>query len=532
MTTDLVLVLLLLGSAILMFALDKPRMDVVALLMIAALPLTGVITIAEALAGFSDPNIVLIALLFVLGEALVRTRVAQHLGDRLAHHAGDSETRLLVLLMLVVAGVGSVMSSTAVVAIFIPVALRIAGNAGLSPSRLMMPLSMAALLSGMLTLIATTPNLIVQGELVRRGFDGFAFFSFTPFGLVLLVAAILYMLVARRWLRTDSSRETVGRPGLAEWIEEYGLDQREHRLRVTAGSRAVGRTLADLDLRGTAGVNIIAIERVSRFSHELIQPRAATAIEADDVLLVDVSDPQMDLDAIRADMGLERLPLQSGYFSDRTQEIGMAEMIVPPTSRLVGSTIVQAGVRTEFDLTVLASKHGRTIGSGDVRDQILTAGDSLLVVGPWRAIAPHRHDFRDLIAFNVPREFDDVVPAPGKAVYAVAILGLTVAMMVLGFLPNVHVALIGCLLMGLFGCIDMGSAYRSIHWKSLVLIVGMLPFSLALQKTGGVDLAADMLLDVVGESGGRPSLAAIFVITSVLGLFVSNTGALALNRPP
>src|SRR5262249_51819324 len=156
------------------------------LIMIAVLPFTGVISVNEALAGFSDSNIVLIAALFVIGEGLVRTGVARRLGDWLNTSAGTSETRLLVRLVLGGGGLGALMSSTAVVAIFIPVVLRICSNTGTPPARLMMPLSVAALVSGMLTLVATAPNLVVNAELARHGMEGFRFFSFTPFGLPLL----------------------------------------------------------------------------------------------------------------------------------------------------------------------------------------------------------------------------------------------------------------------------------------------------------------------------------------------------------
>jgi len=206
LNTDLALVLLLLAAAIAMFVRDRPRMDIVALMMIAALPLTGIVTVGEAIAGFADPNIVLIALLFVLGEGLVRTGVARRMGDWIHQKAQGSEVRLLVLLMASVGIVGSVISSTAIVAIFIPVVLRICKNTGMAPSRLMMPLSFAALISGMMTLVATAPNLVVNAELLRQGEDGFGFFTITPFGVAILILGILYMLVARRWL--PDNRET------------------------------------------------------------------------------------------------------------------------------------------------------------------------------------------------------------------------------------------------------------------------------------------------------------------------------------
>src|SRR5262245_28353282 len=206
MSTELALVLALLAAAIVMFAVNRPRMDAVALITLTALPFTGVITMGEALAGFSDPNIVLIAALFVVGDGLVRTGVARRLGDGLTAKAGSSEVRLVALLMVVVGALGSMMSSTAVTAIFIPVALRIAQSTGTAPGRLMMPLSVAALISGMTTLVATAPNLVVNSELARQseGRHSFHFFSFTPFGVPVLVLGILYMIFARRWLAARS----------------------------------------------------------------------------------------------------------------------------------------------------------------------------------------------------------------------------------------------------------------------------------------------------------------------------------------
>jgi len=223
MSTELAIVLGLLASAVAMFAINKPRMDAVALIMMTVLPFTGVISMGEALAGFSDPNVVLIAALFVIGDGLVRTGVAQRLGDWLIKKAGASKIGMLVLLMLVVSGLGAVMSSTGVVAIFIPIVLRICQNTGTPTSRLMMPLSFAALISGMLTLVATAPNLVVNSALVRSGAEGFRFFSFTPFGLPILLLGILYMIFARRWLTPKQTHNDgpSSRPSLSQWIEEY-----------------------------------------------------------------------------------------------------------------------------------------------------------------------------------------------------------------------------------------------------------------------------------------------------------------------
>ena len=425
------------------------------------------------------------------------------------------------------------MSSTGVVAIFIPVALRIAQNTGVAPSQLMMPLSVAALISGMLTLVATAPNLVVNAELVRRGVEGFHFFSFTPFGLPVLVLGIVYMLFARRWL--PASREGdgagAGRPTLREWIERYKLADREYRLRVTERSSLVGRTLDEVDLRGTAGVNLVAIERQRRRTREVFRPTPETELAAGDVLLVDLFRPTVDIDALRQRLGLEALPLTGVYFSDRSQDIGLAEVMVAADSELAGRTVVDARLRSRFGLTAIGLRHGRVAHEGPLLGETLRVGDTLLVVGRWKDIERLREDGGDLLILNLPAERGEVLPVAGKAPQALFSLVLMVGLMVSGVVPNVQAALIACLLMGLLGCIDLDSAYRSIHWKSLILIIGMLPFSIALQKTGGVDLAADGLMALTGGAGARVVLGCLFAITAGLGLFVSNTATAVLMAP-
>ncbi|WP_029007159.1 SLC13 family permease [Azospirillum halopraeferens] len=533
MTADLILVLLLLAAAIVMFAANRPRMDAVGLLMITVLPFTGIITMNEALSGFSDPNIVLIAALFVIGEGLVRTGIARRLGDWLIARAGRSETRLLSLLMVIVAGVGSVMSSTGVVAIFIPVVLRMARTAGIAAGRLMMPLSVAALLSGMMTLVATAPNLVVNAELVRHGFDGFHFFSITPFGLPLLVLGVGYMLFARRWLAGRQPEQPVEsvRPALADWVRDYGLAEREHRLRVGPDSPLVGKRLDELNLRSTSGVNIIAVERNGRFEHRLIRPQAETVLHGGDVLFLDLFSPAIDIAEVARRYRLEKLTLSGAYFSDRSQDIGMVEVMIPPTSALVGKTVVKARFRTQYGLNVVGLRRGTVPHRESLLDEHLKVGDTLLLVGTWKAIRRLQSAPVDLIILNLPGELDEIVPAAARAPHALVALAVTVGLMITGVVPNVQAALIGCLLLGVLRCIDLDAAYRSIHWQSLILIVGMLPFSIALQKTGGVDLAADTLLTLAGDAGPRMILAGLFAITAVFGLFISNTATAVLMAP-
>jgi di/tricarboxylate transporter len=534
MHLDLILVLLLLAVAVAMFVANKPRMDAVALIMIVLLPFTGVVTMGEALAGFSDPNVVLIAAMFVIGEGLERTGVARRLGDWLAAQAGSSETRLLVLLMLAVGGLGALMSSTAVVAIFIPIVLRISQHADTAPGRLMMPLSFAALISGMLTLVGTPPNLVVNAELVREGSKGFGFFSFTPFGLPLLVLGIVYMLFARRWLtaKTDTSVTSSRRPGLRDWVRQYHLADREHRIMVPGDSPLVGKRLAEISLRA-AGVNLLAIERRRGFGTDMIRPSPRTELAAGDVLLIDllVSD-DAEIEALRRKFRVEEMPPGDGlYFTDRSQEIGMVEVVLPAGSNLVGQTVLQARIHAAYGLTVIGLRRGRSVHGQDLLSETLKSGDTLLLVGFWTDIRRLQSEPADFLVLRVPAELDDVLPVASRAPQALAALAVAVGLMVSGLVPNVQAALIGCLLMGFFGCVDLHSAYRAISWKTLVLIVGMLPFSVALQRTGGVSLAADAVIGLVGGATPYLVLGTLFVVTTLLGLFISNTATAVLMAP-
>jgi di/tricarboxylate transporter len=225
------------------------------------------------------------------------------------------------------------------------------------------------------------------------------------------------------------------------------------------------------------------------------------------------------------------MPLRGAYFTDRSQEIGMAEVILPPGSELIGQTVLGARFRTRFGLTVIGLRRGIIAQGRDLLNETLKVGDTLLLIGPWKDIERLQSDGRDVVIIELPAEVEEVLPVPGKALHALFCLTVAVGLMVSGLIPNVQAALIGCLLMGLFGCVDLTSAYRSIDWKTIVLIVGMLPFSIALQRTGGVDLAADALSALTSGAGARAVLATLFAITALLGMFISNTATAVLMAP-
>ena len=533
MNTPLLWVLSLLLLSIILFIRNKPRMDVVALLMIVALPLSGVLTMEETLAGFSDPSVIVIAALFVVGEGLVRTGIANQLGERLIKRAGNSEPRLIILLMVSVTGLGSIMSSTGVVAIFIPVVLSMASRLNIHPSRLMMPLSFAGLISGMQTLVATPPNMVIHSELVRHGHAGFSFLAFTPIGLVVLVLGVGYMLLARKWLGNDAAcnepRES--RHRIQDLVQEYRLGGRERRLRVKANSILTGQTLDELQLRKQYGINVIAVERQQRFRRGLLSATGSTEIRAGDILLANLVSPTIDLLTSYYELGVDVIDTETSYFDDHSRSLGLAEVMLPPDSSLIDKTIQELGFRSRRKLNVIGLRRNRKALDGLLVDEVLKAGDTLLVAGDWKHIHRLQGYTRDFLVLALPAEVDQGAPALVKAPHALFSLAVMVALMVTGVVPNVIAALIACLLMGAFRCINMDSAYKSIHWQSIILIVGMLPFATALQKTGGIDLAVQALMGVFGDAGPRMILATLFVATAVTGLFISNTATAVLMAP-
>ncbi len=535
MNQELLIVLALLFIAIVAFMINKPRMDVVAVCALLALPLTGSVTLDQALAGFSDSSVIIVAVFFIIGDGLVRTGVAFRVGDWLMKQSKNSETRLIVLLMLSVALLGSVMSSTGIVAIFIPIVLSVAAKMKADTRRLMMPLSFAGLISGMLTLVATAPNLVVSAQLELAGNKAFEFFSFTPIGLIILVVGIFYMLFARRFLgkKQEDIPQNRGKPRINfdDLASEYKLKGRNYRAQVGKGSPMIGKRLTELNLREAHGANIIAVERrLNRLRNVVLDGVPDRVIQENDVLLFDFFYPEK-VDFFLQQFNLVSLPLMSSYFNEHSREIGMVEVAIHPDSKLIDKTVLENTFRSKFGLNVMGIKRQGEVLENELLNEKLKRGDILLVFGMWRAIRQLQTMKNDFVVLTIPAEVDEVAPAMDRAPYAIIALLVTIGLMISGIFPNVLIAIFGALLMGAFGCITMDSAYKSIHWQSIILIVGMFPFAVALQNTGGVDLAVKYLLEASGDASPRVILAMLFGFTAVIGLFISNTATAVLLAP-
>lgn len=532
MTAEMIFVLVVLAVAIVLFASDRVRLDVVAIMVLLALLVSGILTVEESLAGFSDPVVIMIAGLFVVGEALTTTGIAFTIGKWLLHVGGANEIRLIALLMVVVTLVGSFMSSTGIVAIFIPVVATIADKTGLSRGRLMMPLAFAALISGMMTLIATPPNLIVNGELRTAGLEPFGFFAFTPFGVVVLAAGVAYMLIVGRHLVGAPSGGAVKKQGgrtLTDLVTSYALADRFRRLRVRADSPLIGRTVGQLQLRTLFGVVAVGIEGASRRGVSVQPALINTEFRSGDILHA-VGDDEKIAHFVESQR-LEPLPMDTSTRDNIVQELGLAEVMLAPDSKLVGQTLVDAAFRSRHKVSVLGIRRKREPLKGALADARLAFGDTLLVSGRWRDINLLQRDTRDFVVLHLPVEIKEVAPARRRAPHALAILLAMIVLMTFGIVPNAAAVLLAALAVVLTRCVSMEAAYRVINWPSLVLIAGMLPLATALQKTGGTELIVGALVAAVGDAGPRVMMAALFALTAVIGLFVSNTATAVLLAP-
>lgn len=534
MTHDAIFVLVLLAVAAGLMATNRVRYDLVALMVLVALMLSGVLTIPQTLAGFGSPVFVLVAGMLVLGEMLARTGVAQAVGDWMLARGGTSEARLLVLVMGCAAVLSAVMASSAVVAIFIPVVVRIAQRTRLDERRMLMPMSFAALIGGTLTLIGTNPNIVVHEELKEQGFAGFGFFSLLPVAAAVLLAAIAYMLlVGRRLLGRgaggeDGGREPSGR-GLFDLWDDYRGEAELRSLHVGPASGLEGLTLAASRLEGTPGVRVAGLLRSGPGGERRIAaPSLETELHAGDVLVC-VGSPQA-LRVLEEEHALERRDPTERSRQRWLWESGGARVIVPPDSRLVGLTLRASELEAQAGIRVLGvRRHGKRVT--DFEGERLRAADELFVVGPWAGIERLQKRPHDVIVVELPREQAEIVPSYRRLPVALAILLAMVLVTALGIVPLLPAVLLACLAAVLTRCLTMEDAYRAIPWSILLLLAGMLPLADALYHTGGTRVLVDELVGATGQAGPRVTLSVLFFITAGMSLVLSNVAAAVLVAP-
>ncbi len=539
---------ILIISAVL-FANGKIRSDIVALCALCALLIFQILTPAEALSGFSNSVVIMMVGLFVVGGAIFQTGLAKMISSRILKLAGKSELRLFLLVMLVTSGIGAFVSNTGTVALMLPIVVSLAASANMNASRLLMPLAFASSMGGMMTLIGTPPNLVIQETLVSGGYPELSFFSFFPVGLVTVIVGIIVLLPLSKWILDkrggkDGKNSQRGK-SLNQLVKEYGLSDNLFRLKVLNTSLLKGKTIIELDVRRQYGLNILEVRRSDSSQHRFLKTVAPqqlaspnTQLQVDDVLYV-----RGKAEKVEQFVVAYQLEMQAGYTTEETKkgdkaldfyDIGIAEIVLMPSSKLINQTVKECGFRDKYNVNVLGIRRKNDYLLSDLGNQRVHSGDVLLVQGTWANIDRLSHEDTEWVVLGQPLAEAAKVTLDYKAPIAAAIMILMVCMMVFDFIPvaPVTAVIIAGLLMVLTGCFrNVEAAYKTINWESIVLIAAMMPMSLALEKTGASEYISSSLVSGLGVYGPFALMAGIYFTTSLMTMFISNTATAVLLAP-
>jgi len=525
-TIEIALVLLITAGAVYLFITEKFRADLVALMVLGALVLVGLlerlvtwirpekwITPQEGISGFSNPATITVAAMFVLSAGLQKTG-AVAIAARSLRRLADHPSALLLLMMFAVGVVSAFINNTAAVAVFLPLILGACAGGKVSPSKLLIPLSYAAQFGGVCTLIGTSTNLLVSSLSERAGRGAFAMFEFTPFGVVLLSAGTAYLWLVSRWLLPDRRGEQL--------TADYQLGDYIAELRVSPGSRLVGQTVAASQFGRRQELTVLEILRGGQRLFAPLHER----VQAGDVLLVRGGAREL-MDA-KAAWKLELEPefkLKDEALAAR--DLQLAEVLIAPQSQLVDRTLAGVDFRRRYNAIVLAIRARHQTLREKLNQVRLGFGDALLLLGPKEDLARLRSDPNFLLLQQV----GEPALRRGKIPVALGIIAAVVALAALNIMPILVSSIIGSIAMVVTRCLTLEEAYSAIDWKVIFLLAGVLPLGLAMEKTGAAQLAAQTSLDLVGPFGPVVVLAVLYLLTAGLTEFMSNNATAVLMSP-
>lgn len=540
--------LIILVITVALFIWGRVRADIVALTALAALLVLGILTPAEALAGFSSPIVIMMIGLFVVGGAIMQTGLAKLTGNKLMALSRGNETITFLLVMLVTSFIGAFVSNTGTVALMMPIIMSIAAGSGMQSSRFLMPLAFAGSLGGMLTLIGTPPNLVIDEVLTEGGYQPLAFFSFFPVGIIVIAIGIIVLMpLSKIFLsKKQSGKKKKQGKSLDDLVDEYQLLDNLHRYIVPSRRPSaaidengeqmdiVGKTLKNLSIQKKYGVSIIEIRNEKKSRLGLVKDvsqnmaKSSSTIQVHDTLYIIGEEEKMKRFA--SDYGLRKMKDVKIDFYD----LGLTEIVVMPTSNFAGLRIGEANLRKRFGINVLGVKRGDEYITDNLIAAKLHVGDMLLVQGEWTNLAHLATDTSNWVVIDQPEKTADKVLLDYKAPVAAAIMLLMIAMMVFDFIPvaPVTAVIIAGLLTVFAGCFrNVEAAYKTINWESIVLIAAMMPMSTALEKTGASALVSQGLVESLGSMGPTALLAGIYFTTSLMTMFISNTATAVLMAP-
>ncbi len=533
----MILTLLTLAFAAVFFVWGRLRADIVALIALLALVLGGVITVPEALSGFSNSIVVMMVGLFIVGGAIFNTGLAKIIGAKLLLLGGSSPLRLFLLVMGATAFIGAFVSNTGTVALMLPIVVSMAAGSGISASRFLMPLAFASSMGGMMTLIGTPPNLIIAEVWEEAGNAPLTFFTFLPGGLICVAAGTLLLIPLSKWFlnrrHKDSDTRRQGTKSLTELVEEYNLSTGIFSVSVPDNSTLAGKSIAEANLRADYGVDVLEVRRADRH-HKILKkiaqyaPKPTTVIHGGDSIYLRGDLP--DVERFVSTYGLELV--SDGAQLNDFYDIGLAEIVVMPNSPIQRKTIADIGFRRRYGVNVIAIRRKNTYLTADLAEIRLHEGDVLLVQGSWEAIGGLNSDQSTWVVLGQPLAEAAKVTLDYKAPLAALIMTAMIVALIFEFVPPVIAVLCAAILTILCGCFrNVEDAYKNINWESVILIAAMMPMSFALEKTGISEMVSSTLVGSLGSLGPLPVLAGIYLTTSVMTLFISNTATAVLLAP-
>jgi len=508
MSDSTLMTLALLTVAMILMVTEWLRADLVALLLALSLAVTGIITPQEAFSGFSRSAVITILAIFILTQGLYRTGVTRRIGGGLYWLTRDRPTRLLLLTMVIGAGLSLFMNNLAAAALLMPAVMDAARRARVNPSRLLMPLSFGVVLGGAATLL-TTSNILVSAVLRDQGLPPFGLLDFLPVGLPMAAAGVLYLLfIGRRLLPTvDTVGQFADVPGTPNGLAEvYALDERLSEVEIPPGSPLAGKSLAASRIGERLGLSILAVRRNGQPLR--LAPGPEQVIRAGDSLLV-AGRPERVQQLV--EMGGRLVHANSGAHGLATERVTLLEAIPAPRGAAVGRTLKELRFREKYGLSVVALWRGGRPYRTDVGDMSLQFGDALLVYGPRERVAL-LHGDPDFLVLTEP----EVPPRARKGWLAVGIMALTLLVAAFNLMPIAEATMLGALGMVLVGCLTMDEAYRSIEWRSVFLIAGMLPTSIALTQSGATAWLGGLVVSALARWGPVTLAGGMFLLAAGL----------------
>jgi di/tricarboxylate transporter len=512
---EIALVLTILVVAIILFATEWIRMDLVSLMVLLTLAVTGLVSAEEAFSGFSNPAVITVAAMFIISAAISHTGALGRMGERLIRLANGKESRLIALIMVSVALFSAFINNIGSTAVLMPVVMGVARKMKISPSILLIPLAFGSILGGVCTLIGTPPNLLMNALLQHYTGESFAMFDFTPVGLVVVAGGILYMtLVGRHLLPKRKS---------GKLTEEYQVKEYITEVEIIKGSPLAGLTIAHSNLERDFKLKVRGILRENQ---KIPQPRRNRKLREGDILFLE-GNPEGIL-KVRQAKGLEVVPERDNPPAEVPgEETVVVEASITPTCEMVGKNLSEVRFLDTYGINVLAIwRRGEPVVK-KVGHVALEFGDVLLLQGPEERIIRLGKSRCFLLLGGVP----PVRYRPSKAPIALATLGGVIALATTGVLPITLAATLGALIMVLSRCLTPLEAYESVDWRIIMLIAGTLPLGLAMQNSGTANLLANLILDGVGTLGPWAALATIILITSLLTGIISNAATVVLIAP-